>query len=122
MDSTGNTTNSTIQGQQSSNTDQAPSTANPQSINPQARSLQNASPQSVEQIRALDQSSQALQVSGTSQAISLSDIAVTGSTAVQPPATTSTTTQIGLYVGLGLVVVVFLAILVHGLFKPRHTT
>lgn len=115
MDST-----STIQGQQSTGSTQAPSTGNPQSINPQAPSLQNASPQTVEQIRALDQSSQALQVSGADQAISLNGIAVTTTAQVQQPTSSTNATHALLYIGLGVVVVLFLAVLVHGLFKPQH--
>ncbi len=96
-------------------------TGNPQNISAQGGALQNASPQSVEQIRALDQSSEALRVSNPSQEISLSSIEVTGTTEVQvPQQTTTNTAHIWLYAGVGLAIVLFGAFLVYGLFKPHH--
>lgn len=97
------------------------STGNPQDISAQSGSLQNASPQSIEQIRALDQSSQALQVSGVDQEVSLNDIALTTSTEVPAAQQTSNTTHMLLYTGVGLVIILFVAFLLYGLFKPQHT-
>lgn len=106
---------------QQSATGQAPSTGNPQDISSQSNALQNASPQSVDQIRALDQSTEALQVSGTDQAISLSGIEATSTVALQQaPAPTTNTAHVWLYGAVGLTIVLFAAFLLYGLFKPQH--
>jgi hypothetical protein len=106
---------------QQASTNQA-TTGNPQDILAQSDALQNASAQSSQQIRALDNSATALQVSSITSAIPLNGITATSIATVQQPASTTVSKKdIFVFAGIALVVVIFMAILAYGMFKPHHS-